>query len=260
MAAVSDNPREIVDLADGAVERAFHAPALFLSASIPFLKTAAELDHDAARIAKNAEHTRTARPDRIRDAIVHLCDAAFARGYQLVFGGHPAISPLVLDAARAHASNLARPDEAAYPAVIVFQSLYFEAAIGDSTRNFADWSHGLLVWTASLPASLPSSNGRSAREASLLHMRGRMTAAKQLQAAIFIGGMDGVLDEAAEFRGAQPGRPCYALGSTGGAAEELLDTSTAPYCGRALRPETLRARGSYPLLFREIFEDIEATP
>lgn len=256
MAAVSDHPRELVDLADGAVERAFHAPALFLSASIPFLKSAADLDDDAGRIAKNAEHTRTARPDRIRDAIVHLCDAAFSRGYQLVFGGHPAISPLVLDAARAQASNLARPDEAAYPAVIVFQSLSFEAAIGEATRNFADWSHGLLVWTASMPAS----NGRSAREASLLHMRARMTAAQQLQAAIFIGGMDGVLDEAAVFRGAQPGRPCYALGSTGGAAEELLDTNTASYCGHNIPPETLGERGSYPLLFRKIFDDIEATP
>ena len=255
MAAVSSNPRELIDVADGAVERAFHAPALFLSASIPFSKPAADLDHDAARIAKNAEHVRTARPDRIRDAIVHLCDAAFARGYQLVFGGHPAISPLVLDAARAHASNVARADAAAHPAVIVFQSMYFEAAIGDATRRFADWSHGLLVWTASSPAS----NGHSAREASLLHMRTRMTAANELQAAIFIGGMDGVLDEAALFRGAQPTRPCYALGSTGAAAEELLDTSPGQYCGRGLPPELLQARGSYPLLYKRIFDDIEAT-
>src|SRR5262245_47965387 len=72
------------------------APALFLSASQPVVK----YEKDDLRYGRNLHHVSTARPELIRAAVVELRKWSFHRGLVLVYGGHPAISPLVLEAAR----------------------------------------------------------------------------------------------------------------------------------------------------------------
>lgn len=176
---------------------------VFLSASVPYIRH----DDRDDRTAKCHEFTRTARPDRIRDAVAWLCRYAFAEDLALVFGGHPAISPMVLAAARA----LSQADQ---PAVFVFQSAWFRDKIPPQTLELTDWTSGYLLWTEK----------RATKGDSLEHMRRRMLQlARGCIGGVFIGGMEGVVAEHELFGQVHRDVPRFVLPSTGGATLELGD-------------------------------------
>lgn len=184
-------------------------------------------------------------PRRVERAISWVCREAFARGYTVVFGGHPAVSPFVLEVARRHC---AQADEIR---VVIFQSAFFSAHTQAST-DIARWTNGCMLVTKSENGS----NEREARVNSLTLMRRHMAAVVGIRAGIFIGGMSGLLEESAVL-----GRkPKYAVGSTGGTAAFLLDNFGQEHGGRGGGlGNALQSERSYGVVARRILDDLESS-
>ncbi|MCP4548478.1 MAG: hypothetical protein GY835_18630 [bacterium] len=216
----------------------FEHPAIFLSASVPYLREPEDVQ-PGFTVEDNRWLVASAKPQRIREAISHLCRFAFRRNVDLVFGGHPAITPMVLESARRFGGEERKR-------VVVFQSLFFQEKIPRETFELARWELGTPLWTA------PRENDRWQ---SLTWMREAMIASPNLISAIFIGGMEGLFEEAEIFRREKATRPCFAVGSTGGAAAELL--ACDGFYQEAAGLDTLGETLSYPLVMRRIFHDLE---
>lgn len=158
-------------------------PPVFLSASIPYR----DLDHYPPE------------PDLIRQAILALVSVSLPNRL-LVFGGHPAISPLVEHAAR----NLSAVDR-----VHIYQSRLFQAVVPPEAKKFQN-----LHWTKVVRRS----NKEETKRASLTEMRKKMINSMTFGAAVFIGGMDGVEEEWDLFGQHFPDAPRIPVASTKGAA------------------------------------------
>lgn len=185
--------------------------AIFLSASIP----TRDLD------------IYTPDPLAIREAVLALVAVA-VRDYELVFGGHPAISPLVEHAARSLQ---------AVEHVHIFQSLWFEDVITPEARAFRNFH------------TTPRSHDQPA---SLLLMRQEMLNFRPFQAGIFIGGMQGVEEEYELWKSPYPREQLFPVASTQGAALRLWDREEGtqePDLRLALRHDK-RYRGLFRRLLR----------
>ena len=159
---------------------------IFLSASVP--------ERELDRFVPD--------PVAIREAVRALV-AETVRDRMLVFGGHPAISPLVEHAAR---------DLQATDNVIIYQSMYFEKKIPDVAKKFRN-----LRWTPADPAG---------QDASLTLMRTQMIHSTPFEAAVFIGGMDGLFEEWTIFTSRYPDAPAFPVASTEGARGSSGPTGT----------------------------------
>ncbi|GEN11433.1 hypothetical protein SAMN05443572_105204 [Myxococcus fulvus] len=158
---------------------------VFLSASVPLP-------------GRDPVYLSTANILAIREAVAALTVVVLPTD-RLVFGGHPAISPLVhLAAERLGAANR----------VYIYQSQFFQNVIPPSSLQFRH-----LIWT---PVSGSEAD-------SLLLMRERMISSERFQAGVFIGGMEGLEEEFELFRKAQPQAIALAVASTGAAARILFD-------------------------------------
>lgn len=139
----------------------------------------------------------------IREAVLSLVSTQ-ARERPIVFGGHPAISPLVEHAAR----SLGALDQ-----IHIYQSRFFEAFIPDVAKEFPN-----LHWTDR------QSEGDGNREASLTLMRREMITFGDFCAAVLIGGMEGIFEEQRIFSELHPHAPIIPVASTGGAAKDVFET------------------------------------
>ena len=182
---------------------------IFLSTSIP--------DRD--------QYVRDADPMAIREAVLALV-AVTVRERHLVFGGHPAISPLVEHAAR----SLNAVDN-----VDIFQSEWFRAVIPPEARAFRN-----LKWT---PSGI-------SRDDSLDIMRQQMILSQSFCAAVFIGGMEGILDECRIFKLIHPNAELFPIASTKGACLILWNSGEGPQDPR-VRNDLLHDK-KYRALFRHI--------
>lgn len=186
-------------------------------------------------------------PRRVLRAVSWLCTFALQRDYTLIFGGHPAISPMVLEIARRHVR-----DRSALR-VLIFQSEFFAKIIPSAAKDLARWPHACMLTT-------PAVGGQ--KGASLTRMRELMLQSAGLRAGVYIGGMGGLLEESYLF-GDRGSGPRYAIGSTGGAARYLLRAMPDDHCGRTNDPELRRALTdgrSYPAVVDQIFDDLELVP
>jgi len=229
----------------------FQRGAVFLSASIPYDKKF-DPAQDSARYRDNQRYLATARPEAVREAVAQLCRYIFQQGLNLVFGAHPAISPMALDLAR----RFTPPAERQEKRVIIFQSDIFRDSVPSATLELANWEAGELLWTAQQGDPTWPDHGRAA---SLLHMRELMVQSPSLLAAVFIGGMEGVVDESRLFAQYNWGKLRYAIGSTGSASAELLATDEAHHSGNHPGPAMRKLLGtspSYPLVIERIFADL----
>jgi hypothetical protein len=199
-------------------------------------------------IELSKRHVQSAQPQRIRLAVTELTKAALMRHAQLIFGAHPAISPMVLEAAR----NAGAPPDS----ILIFQSDFFADRIPRSTLELSDWSAGRLFFTRQRPAGRPY----DARNLSLTEMRSLMVSPKNLRGAIFVGGMEGVEEEAKLFKSAHPNLPRYAIASTGSAALGLFDRASHEFAGSLPDPDILKSSTSYSLLARKILDDMGISP
>lgn len=183
---------------------------LFLSASVP--------------LAGRGRYYETADPFLIQVAVRELV-AATIRDYVLVWGGHPAITPMVWaicqDLGVEYASS-----------VVLYQSKFFEDRFPEENERFRNTIY------------VPEVQGD--REASLRKMREAMLSRANFEAAVFIGGMDGVEEEFRIFKQFHPSATVLAVGAPGGAAR-LLATEINDADSRAL------GSVDFARLFREYF-------
>lgn len=162
-------------------------PQIFLSASIP---TPGRKPFDEDIQIK-----------RIRDAVLALVTVCRDRKFSLTFGGHPAISPLVHHAAESLG---------VMESISIYQSEFYREKLPE-----AAWKFPNLRWTEAGPDDQTSQN----------LMRDAMINPKhwQYDAAVFIGGMEGIYVEAQRFHLAYPEKVMIPLRSTGGASRWLRE-------------------------------------
>ncbi|MCA9654258.1 MAG: hypothetical protein KC501_30330 [Myxococcales bacterium] len=194
------------------------------------------------------QHEDHRYPRRVLRAVSWLSTFALENDYTLIFGGHPAISPMVLEVARRFATN---HDEVR---VVIFQSELYANIIPIAAKDISRWPNGCMLTTRAV--------GRDKNE-SLTLMRRHMLSAPGLHAGVYIGGMGGILEESYRFEELQRGKPRYAIGSTGGASEYLLDAMGDEHCGRMPTRELRDALAddeAYAAVIDQIFDDLEAAP
>jgi SLOG cluster3 family len=165
-------------------------PRIFLSASVPLP-------------SRNRAYFDTADVIAIRDAVRALTMVIVEQPLQLIFGGHPAITPMIR-------LQIAQTGAPVGERVVMFQSRYFEQSFPQDNAAFE---------RVELIDAVPND-----RDASLLRMREAMLT-QPFIAGLFIGGMEGVEEEYRMFLGSQPGIPAYPVASTGAAAAKLFDAS-----------------------------------
>jgi SLOG cluster3 family len=161
--------------------------AIFLSASVP--------------VVGRGNYHESADPFLIQSAVREFITASLGRRL-IVWGGHPAITPMVWAVCEDLGVNYAR-------AVVLYQSRFFEDRFPEENARFHN-----VEYIDPVPGD---------REASLLRMREAMLSRQDLASAVFIGGMEGVLAEYALFAKFHPDANVIAVPAPGGAARQLAE-------------------------------------
>ena len=172
---------------------------IFLSASLP----------SADRHKKYYINTN---PLNITNAVVSFTESILKRNGNLIFGGHPTISPLVLTVARKFLSIL--KNEKNPIRIYIYQSELYKDKISKYTYKLLDLGIGKIIWTKNINDIV---------DKSLYHMRDQMFKEKYINAGIFIGGMGGIIEEFDLFKEFYPETPLYLIGSSGGATKILFE-------------------------------------
>lgn len=160
--------------------------AIFLSAGVP----------DPRR---SPEHARTADTVAIQAAVSALLFVTLGRR-PLVWGGQPGITPMIWVVAQDMGLDYGRW-------VQLYQTRYFKDECPEDNERFRN-----VTFTESVNGS---------REDSLRVMRELMFQERKFSAAVFIGGMKGIVDEYDLFRKMQPEAKILPIASTGGATLEV---------------------------------------
>lgn len=162
--------------------------SVFLSASIPLAD-------------RHPQYSETADVIAIRDSIRALVAVVIPNG-QIVFGGHPAITPLIRLLVRGMTPDVRQH-------VILYQSRLFEQKFPPEVAEFEE-------------VRLVDAVGKD-ETASLDQMRLAMIGGHRFDAGIFLGGMEGVEREYEMFRQLHPDKPACPIASTGAAARILFE-------------------------------------
>ncbi|GAA3893236.1 hypothetical protein GCM10022381_38670 [Leifsonia kafniensis] len=191
-------------------------------------------------------------PADIAAAASAVVEGTLRSGGRLVFGGHPTITPLVLNIA----SMLQAGDR-----ILCYQSLHFEGQFTDEMIR--------LIGEEGAVAKLTPDEGEL--KLSLMVLREDMLA-NQFQGAFFVGGMSGIRDELAILQRIQPATPMFAFQAPGGAAGSLVGHSPGgpvglDQAGGAPWREEGRLRDVRPLMGRaysslvlQALEEVGLTP
>lgn len=158
---------------------------IFLSASVP---------------TPEREFFGTENIFAIREAIIAFTTVCVQYGIRFYFGGHPAIAPLVWDVAMQNIKQ-------GMPLIDIYQSKVFGENIPKEVQDFNN-----VHFTEAVNGSV---------QESVIAMRKQMFTENQTECAIFIGGMNGILDEYNMLHSMYPKAKFYAFASTGGASIEL---------------------------------------
>ncbi|MBX5183457.1 hypothetical protein HJB88_12520 [Rhizobium sp. NZLR5] len=162
------------------------AEAIFLSAGVPDPRRGPEFAATADTVAINA-------------AVSALAYVALGRR-RLIWGGHPAITPMILVMSEGMGVDYAEW-------VTLYQSEFFQDEFPEDNERFRN-----VVLTEKL---------EHGRDASLQLMRERMFKENDFAAAVFIGGMGGIVAEYEMFSKLQPSAKVLPVTSTGGAALDV---------------------------------------
>jgi hypothetical protein len=183
----------------------------------------------------------------ITDAVVALARTFISAGVRLVTAAHPTIAPLLLYVA-------AELPDVARGRIAVYQSEVFENVLPPATLRFEAEGFGELVWTPAVPGETPDPSNRAE---SLYAMRRQMLAETRPQAAVFVGGMTGIVDEWRLFGASRPGMPRYPLGYPGGEARRFTQEGASESTVGDDRLDRLLATSSrYPAVWRAVLEDL----
>lgn len=160
--------------------------AIFLSASVPDPKRA-------------PQYAATADTVAITAAVSALVHVTLGRR-TLVWGGHPAITPMVWVVAQDIGVDYGKW-------VRLYQSRHFQDEYPEDNARFQN-----VTYTDDVDQD---------REKSLLAMRERMFSEHSFRAAVFVGGMGGIVQEYELFRHYQPNANVVPVLSTGGATLDV---------------------------------------
>lgn len=186
---------------------------IFLSASIPYADISPQFYNTADILA-------------IRDSVRALAAVVIPRAH-LVWGGHPAITPLIRHVVE-------RMEVKWKNHITLYQSKHFEKDFHED--NFAFENIRLI-------------EDFGERDGSVFQMRKSMFSENKFSAAIFIGGMDGVIDEYKMFREYHPHALAIPIASTGAAAKILFDEFQSNKDDRLINDY------AYMALFRDLLAD-----
>ncbi|HZJ36259.1 MAG TPA: hypothetical protein VFD29_06510 [Gillisia sp.] len=184
---------------------------IFLSASIPYPE-------------RDEKFYSTADIVAIRDSVRALTTVVVPKA-QLIWGGHPAITPLIRFVTE-------RMDVDLKEHVTLYQSNFFRRFFPKDNLHF---ENKVIVEEG------PDKNS------SLLNMRKEMLS-NNFSAAIFIGGMEGVLEEFEIFRKYNPNVLTLPIASTGAAAKIIFENN-------GNQNERLISDFAYMALFRDLLSD-----
>jgi hypothetical protein len=162
--------------------------AIFLSAGVPDPRRGPNYAATADSVAISAAVS----------ALVHVVLGRRA----LVWGGHPAITPMIWVVAQDIGVQYEKW-------VRLYQSRFFRGEFPEENARFQN-----VTFTDAVEAD---------RDRSLHLMRERMFSENQFKAAVFIGGMGGIVEEYELFRQHQPHASVIPVLSTGGAALRLAE-------------------------------------
>lgn len=158
--------------------------SIFLSASVP--------------VKGRGEFYETANPFLIQFAVREFLTVCLGRRH-IVWGGHPAITPMVWSVCEDLGIDYSA-------AITLYQSRKFEEDFPQENRHFKNVEFVEAV--------------NDDREKSLRLLRERMLN-RPFEAAVFIGGMEGVLIEYEMFLEAHPDARIVTVSSPGGASMQL---------------------------------------
>lgn len=164
---------------------------IFLSAGIPSPKPSA-----------GREFFGKGNVPAIRESVMAFTRVCMEYHIPFCFGGQPAISPLVYEIAKNFGDDFAEN-------VKIYQSKYFEGNTPKEVSYFKNIEWTPIVDTANW---LPN----------VIKMREIMLCQK-LSCAVFIGGMDGIIDEAKMFHQLHVDAEMISVPNTGGATSVLID-------------------------------------
>ena len=187
---------------------------IFLSASIPVL---------------GREFYGTEDVIAIREAIMAFTKVCMEDKIPFYFGGHPAITPLIWEVAKDYA-----PDD--FKGLIrIYQSEFFKDKTPMEVSFFEN-----IVWTERKD-DIPSS---------VAFMRHQMFSENRTTAAaVFIGGMKGVIEEFDLIKEYNPEIKIYPMATTGAASREL-------YKSLKINDPDLEDNYSYVSVFRKYLKSL----
>jgi hypothetical protein len=165
---------------------------VFLSASVPLP-------------SRDAAYFDTADVIAIRDAVRALTIVVLEKDAELVFGGHPAISPMIR-------LQIAQAGISVRDKVVMYQSRFFDPAFPVDNAAF---ERVILIDKVD-----------NDREKSLARMREEMLSG-DFSCGIFIGGMEGVEDEYKMFVHLHTNVLAFPIASTGAAALRIFKSDTS---------------------------------
>ncbi|KUJ00525.1 SLOG domain-containing protein [Vibrio sp. MEBiC08052] len=201
---------------------------IFLSASVPDPKRAPEFAESSDSVA-------------ITSAVRALVHVTLGRRV-LVWGGHPAITPMIKVVADEMGVDYGKW-------VKLYQSLFFKDQFPEDNEAFKN-----VVYTDRIDGDIKES---------LLRMREQMFTENSFKSAIFIGGMAGIIDEFHLFQKYQPGKDIIPIVSTGGATLEVakeLEVMNPKLIGDDLRYELDYVRLFHHQLDIDVREERYSSP
>ena len=215
---------------------------IFLSSSLPSAD-------------RNPTYYINTNPLDIINAIISIVENILKMDGNLIFGGHPTISPLILKVAMKFGSS--KKHENNPERIQIYQSKYFESIISKYTEELLDLRLGEILWTKNIDNN---------RELSLNQMRVQMLKEHNISAGIFVGGMEGIEEEFNLFKEFYPQNPIYLIGSSGGATKQLYEKYFQEekewvfpwiYNTKELRSELYKSK-IYPSLAKLVMKDISS--
>ena len=177
---------------------------IFLSASIPVKE-------------RHIKYRETVDVLAIRDSVLALVNICLENDIKIIWGGHPAITPLVYEAIRNYAKryNQSFTDkllkEYIQKHVHIFQSYWWKGSYTKDNEKFDNITYV---------------KKDKDKFSSLLILRQQMFRVNNFAAGIFIGGMEGVEEEYALFKNSYPKALLLPIASSGAAARILFDAES----------------------------------
>jgi hypothetical protein len=153
-----------------------------------------------------AENFAPSDPAALADAVSAVARAVLYRDARLISGGHPTITPLLLYVASEYGWR---------HRIIVYQSERFRDIVPDETWRLSRDGYGELRFTPTVGVI----------DEDLEVMRREAFTTADYRGAVFIGGMEGIIDEHNLFAQLQSQAHRFALSGPGGAAAELPCTA-----------------------------------